>query len=208
MLKPELSFLCLLGSSYPADGFVDTELKQRLGKRFTPYSAFIARHMGGTHVSKESLRLAALQAELALHAERSVVIVGRSSGAIVAARAAAMGCPQIAAIIALGYPFEHPDRGDEPKRYRHLPRVSVPFLIFQGERDRYGTPDGITRYALSESTLICPVNADHAFRLAPDSWDEVAHRITALAEADAQDDLTELTLRIGRPPKEPKAKAG
>jgi predicted alpha/beta-hydrolase family hydrolase len=42
-------------------------------------------------------------------------------------------------VVALGYPL-HPPGKPEQLRIAHLPRVTVPVLIVQGERDAFGTP--------------------------------------------------------------------
>ena len=70
--------------------------------------------------------------------EHPVFIGGKSMGGRIATHLAAQGDP-IAGVFALGYPL-HPPGKPEQLRSAHLPRVAVPVLIVQGERDTFGTP--------------------------------------------------------------------
>jgi predicted alpha/beta-hydrolase family hydrolase len=45
-----------------------------------------------------------------------------------------------AGVVLLGYPL-HPPGRPERLRTEHLPRVTVPTLMVQGDRDAFGTPD-------------------------------------------------------------------
>lgn len=89
-----------------------------------------------------------------------------SAGGIVASQIAST--PAIASIVCFGYPFKHPDHDEEPIRTMHLPAVSKPFLIFQGDRDEYGTAQDARRYRLSGSTIVESVASGHGYgRLEP-----------------------------------------
>ena len=56
----------------------------------------------------------------------------------------------VAGLVCLGYPF-HPPANPEKTRTEHLAALATPTLIVQGERDRFGTPDEVAGYVLSES---------------------------------------------------------
>jgi uncharacterized protein len=69
-----------------------------------------------------------------------LIVGGRSMGARVACRTAdetgAVG------VLCLAFPLEPPRRGDKPPQSRldELDAVTVPTLVVQGERDRFGMP--------------------------------------------------------------------
>ena len=69
-----------------------------------------------------------------------LIVGGRSMGARVACRTAeetgAVG------VLCLAFPLEPPRRGDKPAQNRlpELDAVTVPTLVVQGERDRFGMP--------------------------------------------------------------------
>lgn len=90
-----------------------------------------------------------------------VIILSRSSGGRVASSIADE--LNLKCIICLGYPFKHPDRKDEPERYRHLAEMRTPMLIFQGVRDVYGGMEIQERYAFSRNVELCFVDTDHEF---------------------------------------------
>ena len=56
----------------------------------------------------------------------------------------AISDPAVERLILLGLPV---DRNVDNRSFDHLTRLPAPTLIIQGERDRYGSPDGITRLA-------------------------------------------------------------
>ena len=66
-------------------------------------------------------------------------IGGKSMGGRIATHLGAEGVDRLMGIIALGYPL-HPPAKPEQLRVAHLPRIAVPVLIVQGERDTFGTP--------------------------------------------------------------------
>jgi hypothetical protein len=71
-----------------------------------------------------------------------IVIGGKSMGGRIATHLSAQGA-DIAGVFALGYPLHPPGRPDQP-RTAHLPAITVPVLIVQGERDPFGTPSELT----------------------------------------------------------------
>ena len=99
-----------------------------------------------------------------------VFIGGKSMGGRIATHLAAAedaGALGIAGVVLLGYPLHPPGKPDQP-RTAHLPRIRVPLLIVQGERDPFGTPVEL-RQALepiaSRVTLHAVEKGDHS--LAP-----------------------------------------
>ena len=69
-----------------------------------------------------------------------VIIGGKSMGGRIATHLAAEGFDGLVGTLALGYPL-HPPGKPEQLRVKHLPAISTPVLIVQGERDVFGTPD-------------------------------------------------------------------
>jgi predicted alpha/beta-hydrolase family hydrolase len=89
----------------------------------------------------------------------SLVVGGRSSGARVACRTAAE--TGAAAVLCLAFPLQPPQRQGRPPGPSRLPEleaVTVPTLVVQGERDRFGLPPAGPRRA------VAVVQADHALR--------------------------------------------
>jgi len=105
------------------------------------------------------------------HFERpGVFIGGKSMGGRIATHLAGADDADelgIRGVVALGYPL-HPPGKPEPLRAAHLPRIRVPMLIVQGERDPFGTPDELRPVLAtvpSEVTLHVVGSGDHS--LAP-----------------------------------------
>jgi predicted alpha/beta-hydrolase family hydrolase len=86
-----------------------------------------------------------------------LVVGGRSSGARVACRTAeATGA---IAVVCLAFPLRPPRRsGAAPSRLPELEAVTVPTLVVQGSRDRFGIPPAAARRAVVE------VQGDHSLR--------------------------------------------
>jgi predicted alpha/beta-hydrolase family hydrolase len=88
-----------------------------------------------------------------------LVAGGRSSGARVACRtAAATGA---GGVVCLAFPLQPPPRRDgtvAPSRLDELEAVTVPVLVVQGTRDRFGMPPASGRRTVAQ------VNADHSLR--------------------------------------------
>jgi uncharacterized protein len=86
-----------------------------------------------------------------------LVVGGRSSGARVACRTAeATGA---IAVLCLAFPLRPPRRsGAAPSRLPELEAVTVPTLVVQGSRDRFGIPPAAARRAVVE------VQGDHSLR--------------------------------------------
>ena len=105
------------------------------------------------------------------HCARGTAFIGgKSMGGRIATHLAAADdadASGIAGVVLLGYPLHPPGKPDQ-LRAAHLPRIRVPMLFIQGERDSFGTPDEL-RPVLdpisSQITLHVVENGDHS--LAP-----------------------------------------
>jgi uncharacterized protein len=89
-----------------------------------------------------------------------LVAGGRSMGARVACRTAeAVG---VAAVLCLAFPLQPPQRKSaaepSPSRLPELDAVTVPMLVVQGERDRFGMPPA------GPSRTVAKVPGDHSLR--------------------------------------------
>ena len=88
-----------------------------------------------------------------------------------------LGAQQIAGlkgIVAFGYPLHPPGKPDQP-RVAHLPSISVPVLIVQGERDTFGTPDElrpVIQTMTAQVTLHVVAKGDHSLSVRGQKRDE------------------------------------
>jgi predicted alpha/beta-hydrolase family hydrolase len=95
---------------------------------------------------------------------RRVFIGGKSMGGRMATHLGAADVPDVAGIIALGYPLHPPGRPDQ-LRVAHLPAIRLPILIVQGERDTFGTPDELRPHLAAiagPATLHVVAGGDHS----------------------------------------------
>ena len=102
--------------------------------------------------------------ELALR--RPLVIGGKSLGGRVASMIAEelFLAGGVAGLLCLGYPFHAPGK-PELLRTAHLAELTVPMLICQGERDRFGRLNELPGFGLSEAIgLHWLPDGDHDFR--------------------------------------------
>lgn len=78
-----------------------------------------------------------------------VFIGGKSMGGRVASMIAAdpQDGDDIAGLVCLGYPF-HPPGKPDALRTSHLPAITCPALVVQGERDPLGNKDDVSGYDL------------------------------------------------------------
>ena len=93
------------------------------------------------------------------------LIGGKSMGGRAAATFAAEpgGATAIDGVICLGYPF-HPPAKPEKTRLEPLRGAQRPTLIVQGERDRFGGPEEVKRYALKPPVEIVWIpDGDHSY---------------------------------------------
>ena len=91
-----------------------------------------------------------------------LVLGGRSMGGRVATVAVAEGRPA-AGVVSLSYPL-HPPGKPENLRTEHWPEVSVPVLIAQGDKDRFGGPEELAHHVAAMGgpvTIASLVGAGH-----------------------------------------------
>jgi predicted alpha/beta-hydrolase family hydrolase len=115
-----------------------------------------------------------------------LVIGGKSMGGRMATHLGAQGLDGLAGIVVLGYPLHPPGKPDQP-RTAHLPSITAPVLIIQGERDTFGTP---AEFAPVLKTMRAPVTlhviarGDHSLAVrgqkTPDFYDVIERWIIAL----------------------------
>lgn len=137
--------------------------------------------------------IAAIRARADL-ATGPLVIGGKSMGGRIASHLAAQGLPDLAGLVALGYPL-HPRGRPEQLRALHLARIRQPMLIVQGSRDAFGTPEEL-RPALAPlgatATLQVVEGGDHSFKVpkrGPITQEEVFERV--------QDEIAGWISRLG-----------
>jgi uncharacterized protein len=95
---------------------------------------------------------------------RRLFIGGKSMGGRMATHLAAQGMDALHGVIALGYPL-HPPGKPQQTRAAHLPAITAPVLIVQGERDAFGTPAELApvlRSMPADVTLHVVPGADHS----------------------------------------------
>lgn len=91
-------------------------------------------------------------------------IGGKSMGGRLATHLGAQGLDGLEGIVALGYPL-HPPARPQQLRTAHLPGITAPVLIVQGERDTFGTPaelEPVIRTMKAPVTLHVVAGADHS----------------------------------------------
>ncbi len=88
-----------------------------------------------------------------------------------------------AGVLCFGYPF-HPPGKPERSRTAHLETLATPALIVQGTRDRFGTPEEVSRYALSPRVqLVWMEDGDHSFKTRKKSGRTWEQNLDEAAEA-------------------------
>lgn len=88
-------------------------------------------------------------------AGNKVFIGGKSMGGRMATHLAAEDdaiAGRLSGVVVLGYPL-HPPGKPEQLRIEHLPRIRVPVLIVQGERDPFGSPEELRPHFARLGTL-------------------------------------------------------
>jgi hypothetical protein len=93
----------------------------------------------------------------------AITLIGRSAGAIVATMVS-LNHP-INKIVALGYPFKHPEHEEEAYRHQHLKNIKTPMLIIQGLHDIYGGKEIEKKYIFHSNTKIIFEDINHDFEL-------------------------------------------
>ena len=108
----------------------------------------------------ESCWRAALALARAQFGGRVPFIGGKSMGGRIGSHLAAAG-DEARGLVLLGYPL-HPPKQPEKLRVEHLPRVMLPTLIVQGERDPFGSPDEL-RAHFGVTTEIVALPGAHSY---------------------------------------------
>jgi predicted alpha/beta-hydrolase family hydrolase len=93
-----------------------------------------------------------------------LVIGGKSMGGRMATHLGAQGIDGLKGIVVFGYPLHPPGKPDQP-RVAHLPSITVPVLIIQGDRDTFGTPDElrpVIKTMTAQVTLHVVAKGDHS----------------------------------------------
>jgi len=93
---------------------------------------------------------------------QNLIIGGKSMGGRMASLLAAQQA--VRGLVCLGYPF-HPVGKPERLRTEHLPQISSPTLIVQGERDALGNKTEVERYDLPQNCRVSWLpDGDHDFK--------------------------------------------
>ena len=110
-------------------------------------------------------------------------IGGKSMGGRMATHLGAQGVKELRGIIVFGYPLHPPGQPQKP-RVSHLPDITAPVLIIQGERDAFGTP---TELAAPLGTMTAPVTlhaiagGDHSLTVRGKAREEAFARMLTTA---------------------------
>jgi predicted alpha/beta-hydrolase family hydrolase len=102
-----------------------------------PYMAQKRRAPDRPPVLEQAFRDAVAAAREGRESHR-VFVGGKSMGGRMATHLATEPGLGLSGVVSLGYPL-HPPGKAEQKRTAHFPRIGVPWLIVQGERDAFGT---------------------------------------------------------------------
>jgi uncharacterized protein len=107
--------------------------------------------------------------------ERSLYVGGKSMGGRIASMMVAAGTLPAVGLVLLGYPLRPPQSPDK-LRIEHLPQLTVPTLVVQGERDEFGGPDEL-RPHFPASARIVGVRGRHSYDEA--AWPEAIDLVAA-----------------------------
>ena len=121
-------------------------------------------------------------------ASHRLLIGGKSMGGRMATHLAAAGFvarsgagPAISGVVGFGYPL-HPPGKPQQLRTAHLGSIRAPWLIVQGSRDTFGTPDElrpVINGMTAAVTLHVVEGGDHSFAVARTPRDEVLAAVAA-----------------------------
>ena len=132
-----------------------------------PYMAQKRRVPDKAPVLETSFRETVAEARQRVGPDRRLFTGGKSLGGRMATHLAAEGLADLQGVVLLGYPLHPPGKPEQP-RVAHLPRITVPVLIVQGDRDAFGTPDEV-RPAFAglgtRATLHVVEGGDHSLRV-------------------------------------------
>jgi uncharacterized protein len=102
--------------------------------------------------------------------ETEITLIARSAGGIVCAYICAH--VKIKQVICLGYPFFHPELGEQSYRTKPLFSIQTPFTIFQGKNDEYGGERATWKLAQFSKVMIHFLNTNHDFVMDEITWQE------------------------------------
>jgi uncharacterized protein len=112
-------------------------------------------------------------------------IGGKSMGGRMATHLGAAQPADLAGIIVFGYPLHPPGKPDQ-LRVEHLPSITAPVLVVQGERDSFGTPDEL-RPALASMKIAVDLQVvargDHSLAVSGRRREEVLDEVLDVAVA-------------------------
>jgi len=132
-----------------------------------PYMAQKRRVPDKAPVLEACFRETVAEARQRVGPDRRLFVGGKSLGGRMATHLAAEGLAELQGVVLLGYPLHPPGKPEQP-RVAHLPRITVPVLIVQGERDAFGTPDEVKPAFASlgaRATLHVVEGGDHSLRV-------------------------------------------
>jgi predicted alpha/beta-hydrolase family hydrolase len=102
--------------------------------------------------------------EVRAEVETPLFIGGKSMGGRIATQVAARGEPGLSGLVLLGYPL-HPPGKPLQLRWTHMPKVTLPMLFIQGERDAFGPVAELAPRALalhSRARILAIEGGDHS----------------------------------------------
>lgn len=100
--------------------------------------------------------------------ETEITLIARSAGGIVCAHVCAH--VKIKQVICLGYPFFHPELGEQAYRTKPLLSLQTRFAIFQGKNDEYGGEKVTLKLAQFSKVVIHFLNTNHDFVMDEQAW--------------------------------------
>ena len=106
-------------------------------------------------------------------------------GGRIATHLAAQGLDSLSGVVCFGYPL-HPPGKPQQLRIEHLPSISVPVLVIQGERDSFGTPDELRPHleAMNAETRLHVIpRGDHSLSVRGKPPAETQSELAAIAAA-------------------------
>jgi predicted alpha/beta-hydrolase family hydrolase len=185
----------LAGNSYPGDRALEERVTQflsaRLGISTYPQQSLIPPPEQLTVDPLDpSLRLETL-ATLIESIDEPVILIGRSSGGRIITKFAEQHPDKIAACICFGFPFQSPGQPPEDWRTTHLQTLTLPTLIIQGTRDRYGHEDLYERFNLPPRTRILHVDADHESTYSEQDWLSITDAIEKLIRLTTEESISQ-----------------
>ena len=112
-------------------------------------------------------------------------IGGKSMGGRIATHLAAQGLESLSGVVCFGYPL-HPPGKPAQLRIEHLPSITVPVLVIQGERDSFGTPDELHPHLeamTAEARLHVIPRGDHSLSVRGKAPSETQAELAEIAAA-------------------------